>query len=407
MDFDDTPEEAAYRTRARAFLERFAEPVSDSAIRRNRYSANADTVTKAREWQALKADHGFAGITWPSEWGGQGLPPIMSAIYAQEESGFAVPQGVVDIGLAMCLPTVIKYSPDQARVHAPLALRGETIWCQLFSEPGAGSDLAGLSTRAVKDGDHWVITGQKTWTSVAQFADYGLLLTRTDREVAKHAGLTAFFIDMRANGVEVRPIHQMTGHAHFNDVFLTEVRVPDTARLGAPGEGWNVANSTLSNERYATGEAAGPRVEDLHTLARTVATLRGEDRVDMALRERLADWYAATRGLAYTRMRILTAMSRGTLPGPEASIGKLVNSGLLQQITAAGTDLLGMAGGVAEAIDDPMARWFHEAFLYAPANRIAGGTDEILRNIIAERVLGLPSEIRVDRNIPFKDLPRQ
>ena len=408
MDFDDTPEEAAYRAEVRAFLAAHAQPKGEDDLAfRGRYSVSPDILTRARAWQSLKARHGFAGITWAKEWGGQGHKAMMEVIYAEEEAKFAVPQGVFEIGLAMCLPTLIRFAPEAAKEHAGPALRGERIWCQLFSEPAAGSDLAGITTRAVRENDHWVINGQKTWTSVAHLADYGLLLARTDSSVPKHAGLTGFFVDMRTSGVEIRPIRQISGHSHFNEVFFTDVRVPDTARLGAMGDGWRVANSTLSSERYATGVASGPHFEDIYRLVGELGSSNANVLADPTVREKLADWYVRARGLKYTRFRILTALSRGELPGPEASIGKLVSAAQLQQITAFAVDLLGMAGGIADHELAPMKGWFQEAFLYAPASRIAGGTDEILRNIIAERVLGLPPEPRVDRGVPFKDLPAQ
>jgi alkylation response protein AidB-like acyl-CoA dehydrogenase len=408
VDFDDTPEEAAYRAKVRAFLAAHAEPKGATELAfRGRYSVVPDILVHARAWQAIKAQYGFAGITFAKEWGGQGLMPMMEVIYAEEEGNFAVPQGVFEIGLAMCIPTLIRYAPDAARQLAGPALRGEAIWCQLFSEPAAGSDLAAITTRAVLEGDHWIINGQKTWTSVAHMADYGLLLARTDSSVPKHAGITAFFVDMRTAGVEVRPIKQISGHSHFNEVFFSDVHIPDTARIAKVGEGWRVANSTLSSERYATGVASGPHFEDIYRLVSEMQTPDGTSLSNPTVREKLADWYVRARGLKYTRFRILTALSRGEVPGPEASIGKLVSSAQLQQITAFGVDLLGMAGGIADCDLAPMKGWFQEAFLYAPASRIAGGTDEILRNIIAERVLGLPPDLRVDRGVPFKDLPAQ
>ncbi len=408
MDFDDTPDEAVYRTKVRAFLAAHAKPKGDTELAfRGRYSVDADTVDRARAWQSLKARHGFAGITWAKEWGGQGLKPMMEVIYAEEEGKFAVPQGVFEIGLAMCVPTLIRFAPDAARQHAAPALFGERIWCQLFSEPAAGSDLAAIATRAVLEDDHWIVNGQKTWTSAAHLADYGLLLARTDSSVPKHAGITAFFVDMRTPGIEVRPIKQISGHSHFSEVFFSDVRIPDTARLAAVGEGWRVANSTLSSERYATGVSSGPHFEDIYRLVCEIQTPDGSSLSNPTVREKLADWYVRARGLKYTRFRILTALSRGQVPGPEASIGKLVSSAQLQQITAFAVDLLGMAGGIADGGLAPMKGWFQDAFLYAPASRIAGGTDEILRNIIAERVLELPHELRLDRGVPFKDLPAQ
>ncbi|HVV34242.1 MAG TPA: acyl-CoA dehydrogenase family protein, partial [Vitreimonas sp.] len=289
-------------------------------------------------------------------------------------------------------PTLMRFGRrgDKAEL-AHRALRGDDIWCQLFSEPGAGSDLASLRLRATREGDDWVLDGQKIWISVAQYARYGLLLARSDQQASKHAGLTAFMVDLHAPGVEVRPIRQITGHAHFNEVFFTGARVPDLWRLGDPGEGWKVALSTLSTERYATGEAPGPHLADLIALARAYP----EDRPaieDAAVRQRIADLCVRSEGLKHARARMITAASRGESPGPEASIGKLVSSALLNDIVSLGLEILGPAGVIAEKDVAPLHGWFQDAFFYAPATRIAGGTDEILRNIIAERVLGLPTE---------------
>jgi alkylation response protein AidB-like acyl-CoA dehydrogenase len=280
------------------------------------------------------------------------------------------------------------------------ALRGDDIWCQLFSEPSAGSDLAALRLRAERDGDAWVLNGQKIWISVAQYARYGLVLARSDWDAPKHAGLTAFMVDLGTPGVEVRPIKQITGHSHFNEVFFSDARIPDEWRLGAPGEGWKVALSTLANERYATGEAPGPHVADLIRLARLYPA-HAPAFEDRAVRQKLAELMVREEGLKYARLRIISAASRGEAPGPEASIGKLVSSALLQDIVALGLDILDAAGIIADGDNAPMHAWFQQAYFYAPATRIAGGADEVLRNIIAERVLGLPADRSEGRTAPF------
>lgn len=402
MDFDDRPHEAAYREQVRAFLRANAKLRDDSALAyRNRYAVDAETVERARAWQRLRSEHGFAGITWPKAWGGQELAPIFQIIYAEEEQHFIIPQGVYEIGLAMCVPTLMRFGRrDDAAELAVRALRGDDVWCQLFSEPGAGSDLASLRLRAERDGDAWVLNGQKTWISVAQYARYGLLLARSDWSAPKHAGLTAFMIDLHAPGIEVRPIKQITGHHHFNEVFFSNARIPDQWRLGDAGAGWKVALSTLANERYATGEAPAPHLADLVRLASAFPAEKPAIE-DAAVRQRIAELCVRAEGLKYARLRMITAISRGETPGPEASIGKLVSSGLLQEITALGLDILDQAGVVADASISPMHALFQEAHLYAPATRIAGGADEILRNIIAERVLGLPADKSEDRSKPF------
>jgi alkylation response protein AidB-like acyl-CoA dehydrogenase len=317
-----------------------------------------------------------------------------------------VPRGLFEIGLGMCIPTMMAYAkPEQLDRYVRPALRGEEVWCQLFSEPAGGSDLAALRTRAERDGDDWVINGQKIWTSGAHLSDFGIIVVRTDPNVPKHEGLTFFFLDMKSRGIEVRPIHQMSGASHFNEVFFTDVRVPDTQRLGAVGQGWRVSLTTLMNERLAVGEVHRPDVEDLVELSRSLM-LDGTAAIrNGAVRERIAEWYARTQGLKFTRFRTMTALSRGQTPGPENSIHKLVNAGKLQDIASYGMDLMGMAGLV---MDDDLAEsyaMFQQALLSSPSARIAGGSDEILRNIIAERVLGLPADIRVDKDRPFNQVP--
>jgi len=409
MDFNDTPQEAVFRAEVRRFLDANARRKSaNESAHRGRYipEANiAESLARAKEWQAKKADAGFAAITWPKQFGGRGGSPIEQVIYNQEEAHYAVPRGVFEIGLGMCIPTMMTYgTPAQLERHVRPALRGEEIWCQLFSEPSGGSDLAALRTRAVCDGEDWIINGQKIWTSGAHFADFGIIVTRTDPDVPKHQGLTFFFLDMKSPGIEVRRIKQISGSSNFNEVFFTDVRVPDSQRLGKVGDGWKVSLTTLMNERLAVGDAPGPDFDDIFALARTLELDDGPAIANPAVREKLADWYVRTVGLKYTKFRTMTALSRGQTPGPEASITKLVSASKLQEISSYGIDLMGMAGGVMDAELAPMEAWFQEALLYAPGLRIAGGSDEILRNIIAERVLGMPGDIRVDKDIPFREL---
>jgi alkylation response protein AidB-like acyl-CoA dehydrogenase len=401
MDFNDTPDEAAFRAEARTFLQANAEPKSRARPVLRLGDLGGDAVAQCKAWQAKKADAGFAAITWPKRFGGREASPILQVIYHQEEENYAVPRGLFEIGLGMCIPTMMTYAqPEQLDRYVRPALRGEEVWCQLFSEPAGGSDLAALRTRAERDGDDWIINGQKIWTSGAHLSDFGIIVVRTDPNVPKHAGLSFFFLDMRSPGIEIRPIHQMSGASHFNEVFFTDVRVPDAQRLGAVGQGWQVSLTTLMNERLAVGEVHRPDVEDLLELARALM-LSGNG----AVRERVADWYARTQGLKFTRFRTMTALSRGQTPGPENSIHKLVNASKLQDIASYGLDLMGMAGLV---MDDDLAEayaMFQQALLSSPSARIAGGSDEILRNIIAERVLGLPADIRVDKDRPFSQVP--
>ena len=406
MDFNDTPEEAAFRAEARAFLTANAQRKGTSRPTLRLGGMVGEEVTRCKAWQAKKADAGFAGLTWPKHFGGRELPPIFQVIYNQEEEDFTVPRGLFEIGLGMCIPTMMTYAkPEQLDRFVQPALRGEEVWCQLFSEPAGGSDLAALRTRAERDGDDWIINGQKIWTSGAHLSDFGILVVRTDPNVPKHEGLTFFFLDMKSPGIDIRPIHQMSGTRHFNEVFFADVRVPDSQRLGQVGQGWRVSLTTLMNERLAVGDPARPDVDDLVTLARSLV-IDGQPAIrDGAVRERIAEWYAKSQGLKFTKFRTMTALSKGETPGPENSIHKLVNASKLQDIASYGMDLMGEAGTVVD--DDLAEAWgmFQSALLSSPSARIAGGSDEILRNIIAERVLGLPADIRVDKNKPFNAVP--
>ena len=399
MDFNDTPEEAAFRAEAQAFLKANAKAKGDGPDLRKRLSG-ADFLKAARDWQAKKADAGYAQITWPKEIGGRGGTPIQQVIWNQEEGKYDVPTGPFTIGLGMCVPTVIAFGSDAHRARfVKKALRGEEIWCQLFSEPSAGSDVAGLKTRAVKDGDHWVVNGQKVWTSGAHYSDYGILLTRTDPKAAKHKGLTMFIVDMKAPGVEVRPIHQMSGGREFNEVYFTDVRIPDSDRLGEPGMGWKVALVTLMNERLAVGGSPGPDWAEIMDYARETGAMS-----DGAFREKLADWYVRAQGYKLTKFRTQTALSKGQAPGPEASIGKVITANQLQDITSEALDMQDHYGLIVDEEKAYKDALFQQSYMWAPGLRIAGGTDEILKNIIAERVLGLPQEKRVDKDIPFDEL---
>jgi len=407
MDFADTPEEAAFRAEARAFLKANAKPRDETKQVNYRGHITDEEIRNARIWQAKKAEAGFAALGWPKKWGGREAPPIMSVIYHQEELKFDVPNGVFEVGVGMCLPTMLAYATeDQLRTYIPPALRGEHIWCQLFSEPAAGSDMAGIRTRAERRGDEWVINGQKIWNSGAHHSDYGILIARTDPTAAKHKGITFFFLDMKTPGVEARPIHQITGARRFSEVFLTDVRIPDSQRLGAVGDGWRVALTTLMNERVVGGTIdAWPNPRDLLNLARMVE-IDGNPAIEhAAVREKLADWYVQSQGLKVGLFRTLTAVSRGKEPGPENSIGKLVKATMSQDIASYGLDLLDAGGIVFDRDVSPLNMMFQEAYLSSPGGRIAGGSDEILRNIIAERVLGMPGDVRVDKDVPFNQIP--
>ena len=304
-------------------------------------------------------------------------------------------------------PTLMAWGSDEdkARFLPPLA-SGEEVWCQLFSEPAGGSDLAALRTRAEPDGDSWVINGQKIWTSGAHYSDYGVIVVRTDPTVPKHKGLSYFYVDMKAPGVEIKPIKQLTGDSDFNEVYFTDVRVSDSQRLGEVGQGWQVSLTTLMNERAAIGGGFGQMDVSLAMSVAEEVEIDGRPALeDSAVRARIANWYVQEAGLKYTGYRSLTALSRGALPGPENSIGKLVGAPKMQAMSSYLMDLLGASGAIADESLAAKAGIIQRAYMGAPGLRIAGGTDEIMANIIAERVLGLPQEPRLDKGIPFNEVP--
>ncbi|HKD21908.1 MAG TPA: acyl-CoA dehydrogenase family protein [Rhizomicrobium sp.] len=408
MDFEDTAQEAKFRSEVRHWLEDNAKGAKGDGDEMAERS-DKEFLARAKAWQAKKAKAGYARITWPKEVGGYGGTPIQQVIFNQEEgkSNVAGLGGPFAIGLGMCIPTVMAYgSKESVGRYVGPALRGEEIWCQLFSEPAGGSDVAGLRTRAEKNGDTWTINGQKIWTTGAQISDYGILLTRTDPNVAKHKGLTMFYLSMKSPGVEVRPIKQASGGSGFNEVFFTDVKIPDSQRLGEVGQGWQVALTTLMHERLAVGggQGGGLDVNELMGLARTLELEDGPAIKNAAVRERIADWYVRSAGLKYTTYRTMTALSRGQQPGPEASIAKIVVAPKLQDLAAFAMELEGEAGAL-KGHDAAADGAFQMGWMAAPGLRIAGGTDEILRNIIAERVLGLPQDVRVDKDVAFNKLP--
>jgi len=400
MDFNDTPEQAAFRSEARAFLSANATLKSVSVVLNE---TEAEYLVRAKAWQKLKAENGWACLNWPTEYGGRASTALERIVWGQEEGKYDVPTGPYAIGLGMCGPTMIAYATEeQKREHLPIMASGERIWCQLFSEPSAGSDLANLRTKAVRDGDDWVINGQKIWTSGAHYSDWGILVTRSDPTQPKHKGLTFFFLDMKSPGVEVKPIKQIIGASNFNEIYFTDVRIPDAQRLGAVGDGWKVSITTLMNERLAVGNAGGPDVPDLLRLAANT-DIDGEPALNnAAVREKIATWHCQRSGLKYTNYRTISALSRGGVPGPENSITKVVSAAKQQDLASFAMDLMDMGGILREDVDDK----FLNSYMGAPGYRIAGGTDEILRNIIAERVLGLPQDIRVDKKVPFNEVPQ-
>jgi alkylation response protein AidB-like acyl-CoA dehydrogenase len=398
MDFNDTPEEAAYREKVRGWL---AENSGEYAGLPEPASVE-EYVARQKSWQRKKYEAGYAGITWPKAFGGQGQGPMQAIIFAQEEGRSPAPTGLFSIGLGMCIPTVFTHgSKEVIERFVPRSLSGEEVWCQLFSEPAAGSDLAGIRTKAVKDGEDWLITGQKVWTTNAHLSDFGIIVTRTDPSAPKHKGLTMFIVDMKAPGVEARPLKQMSGGSDFNEVFFDDVRVPDAWRLGEVGGGWKAALTTLMNERLAVG-GKPKNSPGYRTLMEIARGMPGNAIERMDVRGRIADSYIADEGIKLTQMRALSALSQGRTPGPEQSIAKVVVARGMQELAAFALDLSESAGFITEK-DGDLAR-LQGAYMWAAGLRIAGGTDEILKNIIAERVLGLPGDLRPDKDTPFNEI---
>ena len=410
MNFDDTPQEAAFRSQARGWIAANAPKQYEDELRKASLGRvqlkGANILDVAKAWQKKKADAGWAVPHWPKEYGGRGASPIERVIWQQEEGVFGKLGALFIIGQGMCGPTMMAFaSEDQKRHYLPPLASGENVWCQLFSEPAGGSDVAGLRTRAEKDGDDWVINGQKIWTSGAHYSDYGILITRTDPTVPKHKGLTMFFLDMKSPGVEIKPIKQANGQSEFNEVYFTDVRIPDAQRLGAVGDGWNVSLTTLMNERMSIGANVATGFPELFEFTNSLMLDDGPAIENAAVRSKLANWAVRASGLKYTSFRAISALSKGGRPGPENSIGKLVAGAMIQDVATYAIDLQGAAGVMSGPDDAESAGKFQAMLLRSPATRVEGGTDEILRNIIAERVLGLPGDIRVDKDVPFNKIP--
>jgi len=372
-----------------------------------------------RTFLGAQFDRGLAWVHFPENLGGSGLNPGLQQRVTDrlQAVGAPFPSPVNLIGLGMIAPTLVAHGTErqQQRYLRPL-FTCEEIWCQLFSEPGAGSDVAGLATRATRDGDEWTLNGQKVWTTVAHLADFGLLLARTDPDQPKHRGITAFLVDMHALGVDVRPLFQLTGEAEFNEVFFTDARVSDTDRLGDEGDGWRVALTTLMNERVAIGGGVGRRGEGPIGAAVRLWRERWQDDPSphaAALRDRLMAAWTRNEVARLTNLRASVARRAGT-PGPEGSVAKLTYAEENKRTYELCLDLLG-ADGMLYGSDYPKIRPagvaigtpdIHKAFLRVRANSIEGGTSEVMRNILGERVLGLPGEPRADKSTAWKDVPR-
>jgi alkylation response protein AidB-like acyl-CoA dehydrogenase len=405
VDFEETAEERAFREAVRAWLDARAklrgagnDPEHFHLTGDPSPEAEAEHVRACTEWQRTLYDAGWAGITWPAEWGGRGGAGWQQRIFNEEQARYDVAAGVFAVGIGMAGPTILMWgTPEQQERFLPAMLRGDDIWCQLFSEPGAGSDLAGLRTKAVRDGDEWVVNGQKVWTSGAQYSNWGLLLTRSNPDVPKHRGITAFLLDMRSPGIDVRPLRQITGLAHFNEVFLSDVRIPDALRLGAEGDGWRVANTMLSNERAFIGGGGRTSFREILTLAQKCGA-----NDDPVLRQELAQCFTRMQVIKWLGWRARSRKDQGL--GPEASVLKLAAS-RRQELDGNLVVALQGAGGMLSRDDAVHGGYWQQMFLSQWSSRLGGGTEQVQRNVIGERVLAMPSDVRVDKELPFRDLP--
>ena len=361
-----------------------------------------EMVSRAKQWRQQKFDAGFGWISGPEQYGGRGLSNEFEKAYSKVEGQYKVAnQSIFQIGLGMVAPTILAHASDEAREKFLRAMwRADIVACQLFSEPGAGSDLASLQTKAERDGDEWVITGQKVWTSGAQYSDIGEVICRTDPSLPKHKGMTGFIVDMHATGVEIRPLRQMTGGASFNEVFFDEVRVPDSYRLGEVNNGWGVALTTLMNERAAIGTASGGETSMFTRMQAMVHHFGMTD--DPIVREKMADLFIRTKVAGYNNQRAMDKIRAGQTPGPEMSIAKMALVDNQKRMN----DFLSLVLGSKLQADT--GEWgtyaWSQLLLGAPGMRIAGGSDEVMRNIVGERVLGLPKDVGIDSKSAFRDL---
>jgi alkylation response protein AidB-like acyl-CoA dehydrogenase len=395
----------SYRLKARAWLES-VEPRFGTGARAG--LSELDDLAAGRRYQRAKFLAGYAGINWSPDFGGQGLSPLHKVIFEQEEARFDLPGGYFGVSLGIAVPVVMHYAPDRewARERVIAALKGEDIWCQLFSEPSGGSDLAGLRTKAEVHGNGWKLNGQKLWTTMAQYSDYGVIVARHDPTLPKHKGLTFFWVDMRAPGITVRPIKLAAGDSHVNEVFFDDVVLSDANRISAVGAGFATAMATLMIERYSAADPAGfgPPLDRFIALAQE-CEINGRPAIeDGRIRSSIARAYAMRSGLEAITTRAMAMMQAGMEPGPEGSLNKLVAVRSRQRLSELAIDLMGNLGlgwdRRATTREDWVASW-----LGAPTLRIAGGADEMLLNTIAERILGLPQDHRPDKGVPFNQIP--
>ena len=389
MDLRDSPEEEKFRLEVRAWLAENAPPKPHPE------RGTDEWHTFHRPWHRKLSDAGYAGLSWPVEYGGRGGTPSEQVIF-EEELGRAGAPGLANhLGIFHIAPAIMVYgTEEQKRRYLPKILSAEEIWCQGFSEPGAGSDLGGLRSTAILDGDSYIINGQKVWTSLAHLASWCIFLARTDTTAPKHKGITYFLVDMRSPGVEVRPLKQITGSADFNEMFFTDVRVPRENVLGEINDGWRVAMTTLLHERGTLGFAlsVGARValDELIRLARETKRYGKPAFDDPTIRQRLASLHVEVESLRLNMYRSLTSVMRTGIPGPEGSLGKLIWSESMQRLGDLAVEILGPAGMLERWTDNPSVQTWQYIHLRSRGHTIEAGTSEILRNIVAERVLGLP-----------------
>ncbi len=394
-----------FRDKARQWLNSVA---SEYAHTVRKGLSQDENLTIGRSYMAARYDAGFGGINLPVEFGGQGLSGLHKVVFEEEEIPFGMPSGFFGVSTAMPLPIIIRYCADKpwVRERVIAALRGEEIWCQLFSEPAAGSDLAGLRTKAEPSGNGWTLNGQKLWTSYAQYSDYGIIVARSDPEQPKHKGLTYFWLDMKAPGVSVRPFGLLNGEEQCNEVFFDDVKISDGQRLGEVGGGFGVAMATLMIERYAASDADGfgPPLSILADLAKEVE-INGRPAIeDGRIRSAIARNHAMRSGLDSIRQRAFLMMEAGRDPGPEGALNKLMSVRSRQKLSELAIDLQG-ASGLVEDRDAYLKEDWVASWLSAPTMRIAGGADEMLLNTIAEKILGLPQDHRPDKGVPFNQIP--
>ena len=368
-------------------------------------------TTDERTFLEAQYDAGLAWVHFPEGWGGLGVSPKLQKLVIEAVGRAGGPIGGArnPIGYGMCAPAVVTHGTDGQRGLLRSLFSNEHIWCQLFSEPGAGSDVASLAMKAVRDGDEWIVNGQKVWTTLAHISRYGLLIARTNPDVPKHRGITAFIVDMEAEGVEVRPLRQMTGEAEFNEVYFTDVRIPDTMRLDEEGQGWGVSITTLMNERVSIGGGTPPRGSG--PIGQLVDLWHKQGSDDPVTRDAVTRLWIQAEVNRLTNLRAASNRKAGT-PGPEGSVAKLAMAELNKAIYELAIDIMGAEGmtyGSYELVRPRHALFtddLHKNFLRARANSIEGGTSEVLRNILGERVLGLPGDVRVDKDLPWIEVPR-